>query len=348
MRPEIRLAAADVEARDYDPGAAASRGRRRAALRASAVAVASAALTAALIAGGIGARALVHDEVGDSGRRAIGPPTNVAAEVLGPSEVVISWGPPRAAPGVDAYEIERDERVLEVVEGDVLGFTDTTVEPDNRYAYRVVAIVSGRRSPPSPAVRVRTPPLRGGDVTPPSPPTLLSASPGGPAEVILRWSPSTDDVDLAGYTVYRDGIVIDDLDPTTTSYDDGGAQPGATHVYEIDAFDGAGNRSERSNQISVEVPGIDTEPPTAPQEVTVKSAEQGGAIVEWSPSSDDVGVVRYVISRNGQQIGTRDHPATSFSDTTDLCEGSYIYEVVAVDASGKQSPPASGRISVVC
>jgi hypothetical protein len=85
------------------------------------------------------------------------------------------------------------------------------------------------------------------DTTPPTAPTNLSAT-AGDAQVALSWGPSTDDVAVAGYHVYRNGNLISST--AATSYTDTGLLDGTTYSYYVTAFDSAGNVSAPSNTTS--------------------------------------------------------------------------------------------------
>jgi len=64
---------------------------------------------------------------------------------------------------------------------------------------------------------------------------------------------------VAGYTVRRGGVVLDDT--VAASYSDASVAPGGTYEYTVQAFDAAGNRSGQSAAVSVSVPG-ELPPPT--------------------------------------------------------------------------------------
>ena len=67
---------------------------------------------------------------------------------------------------------------------------------------------------------------------------------------------------LAGYEIFRNnGASPIDTSPVA-SYSDTTATDGTNFTYKVRAYDGAGNRSGFSSQISVTTP--DTVPPTAP------------------------------------------------------------------------------------
>ncbi len=97
------------------------------------------------------------------------------------------------------------------------------------------------------------------DNQPPSAPLQLAAKQTTPAQITLTWSPATDDVGVAGYKIYRDGVRIGFS--LTATFDDANIQPGANYTYEVSAYDAAGNESPRSTSLVVAVaqppPGTD-------------------------------------------------------------------------------------------
>src|SRR2546422_487134 len=82
------------------------------------------------------------------------------------------------------------------------------------------------------------------DITPPSVPTNLSASAVSSSQITLSWTASTDNVGVAGYTIYRGGSQI--ATTSLTSYSDTGLSPSTAYVYQVAAFDAAGNVSALS------------------------------------------------------------------------------------------------------
>ncbi len=74
----------------------------------------------------------------------------------------------------------------------------------------------------------------------------------------LSWASASDNVGVAGYLVWRDGVMIADI--TTTSYSDRSIIPGTVYSYWISAYDAAGNESDSSKSVDTE-PVISTKPP---------------------------------------------------------------------------------------
>jgi fibronectin type 3 domain-containing protein len=97
-----------------------------------------------------------------------------------------------------------------------------------------------------------------GDVTPPTPPTSLTATPGA-GQVSLTWGPATDSGGISSYSVYRSttsGFTPSSANKlvqvTGTTYTDIGVTAG-TYYYKVTADDTSGNTSAPSNEASATV-----------------------------------------------------------------------------------------------
>lgn len=88
----------------------------------------------------------------------------------------------------------------------------------------------------------------GDDITPPTTPVLLSATPVATTQIDLSWSTSTDNLVVDGYNVFRDGTPI--ATTTQLTYSDTGLIASTTYSYLVRAFDVALNYSTSSNSIS--------------------------------------------------------------------------------------------------
>jgi cellulose 1,4-beta-cellobiosidase len=88
----------------------------------------------------------------------------------------------------------------------------------------------------------------GGDTTPPSTPTNVVASGVTSSSVSLSWSPSSDNVGVVGYRVYRGGTLAGTT--TSTSFTDTGLHPSTQYSYTVVAYDAAGNASSPSSAVS--------------------------------------------------------------------------------------------------
>ena len=94
----------------------------------------------------------------------------------------------------------------------------------------------------------------GGDVTPPAAPQNVAASNVGANGLTLSWSPSSDNVGVVGYTVFRrqgtSGAFTSIGTPTGTSFAVTGLTASTTYQFYVVARDAAGNASPPSNTVS--------------------------------------------------------------------------------------------------
>jgi hypothetical protein len=88
------------------------------------------------------------------------------------------------------------------------------------------------------------------DTTAPSAPTNLSATVISSSQINLSWSASTDNVGVAGYTVFRDGTRVGTT--ASTNFADTGLSPSTLHSYWVAAYDASNNVSTSSLAASAE------------------------------------------------------------------------------------------------
>lgn len=88
--------------------------------------------------------------------------------------------------------------------------------------------------------------FRAGDA-PPSMPTGLVKSAPQESSLTLSWNASTDDVGVAGYRVYRDGVQVADITGTTRAV---GGLSAPSHLLEVEAYDAVGNVSPRASVVA--------------------------------------------------------------------------------------------------
>jgi uncharacterized lipoprotein YddW (UPF0748 family) len=85
------------------------------------------------------------------------------------------------------------------------------------------------------------------DTQAPTDPTNLSATAQSATSMSLSWSPSTDNVGVAGYRVYRAAVEIGTS--ASTNYADSGLTANTQYSYYVKAFDAAQNLSGASNTV---------------------------------------------------------------------------------------------------
>jgi glucose/arabinose dehydrogenase len=178
-----------------------------------------------------------------------------------------------------------------------------------------------------------TPPT---DTQAPTPPSGLAISALTCRSATLTWKASTDNVGVAFYDIYRDGQALGTVNASTLS-----AQivltPGATWGVYVNARDAAGNVSQASTSLMVNVPQcqVDTQPPSVPTDFR-GSVTGTTATLNWSASTDNVAVTAYDIYRNNGVIGSTN--TLGYTDTGLAANTTYQYNVAARDAQGNVSP----------
>ncbi len=107
------------------------------------------------------------------------------------------------------------------------------------------------------------------DTTAPNVPAGLTVPGTTGSTASISWTASTDNVGVAGYKVYRNGLQV--ATTTTTSYTDNGLNQNTTYVYTVAAYDFAGNVSAQSAPINATTTNT-APPPATPAFVQVNSA----------------------------------------------------------------------------
>ena len=171
-------------------------------------------------------------------------PGSFAATSTGATTVALSWIASTDNVGVAGYRVYRGGTIVTTTTA--TSFNDSGLSPQTTYGYSVVAFDAAGNVSPSGSASATTP---APDATAPSAPSNLKATAQRGKRVALSWTASTDDVDVVGYRVYRNGTLVGTT--TSASYTD--SLPGKTTsaTYVVRAFDAAGNVSTPSNSASI-------------------------------------------------------------------------------------------------
>ena len=157
-----------------------------------------------------------------------------------------------------------------------------------------------------------------------SPPFVDTESPTSPAnlqvtsktesEVSLQWDPSTDNVGVTEYKVYRDSVEVASVGGQ--SYTDPGLTPNTGYAYHVTALDAASNESGPSNVVNVTT---NTLPPGGSATVSFQDAV--------SPTAGYTGTEDAYISQNSptsnsgssqELLADGDDPSASGNDLSSL------------------------------
>ena len=173
------------------------------------------------------------------------------------------------------------------------------------------------------------------DIVAPSSPTAFTAT-AGDRRVALIWNAATDNVAVAGYRVYRDGVLVATV--SANSFTDTGLVNGSSYRYLLVAYDAAGNASVAAAVTGAPALSLDTSPPSAPPGFTATAGNQQVDLA-WGASTDDVKVVFYQVFRDGVPIVAQE--GLAFTDTGLVNGRHYVYTVFAHDSADNVSLAAT-------
>ena len=194
------------------------------------------------------------------------------------------------------------------------------------------------------------------------PPTITSFEPSASAVTII-WTPPATNIDgstpvnLLGYNVYRVEKSQAEIGQTPinttlvsgTRYSDQTFRFGEEYNYVVRSVSlGTGGlQVESVNSNAISVSPVDTFAPSAPGKLSIAPAANRLAI--FFPANPERDVVGYYIFRSTDSELLKDRwtkltpnllTRTTFQDETVESGKRYYYYVVAVDATGNQSPPS--------
>jgi len=180
--------------------------------------------------------------------------------------------------------------------------------------------------------------LTAADTQNPTPPTEVRAIAASSTEVVIVWRPSSDNIGVAAYRVFRDGI---DVGETAYPVFTDTVTAGSTQVYTIVAVDSAGNVSTASAEVTgIPSGAADTLAPPAPIVLSLLPA-LNSINVSWQQAEiDDVAGFRVLGAPADEALRLLATVTSTFMTDTDVESGTeYCYRVEAVDASNNISAP---------
>jgi hypothetical protein len=190
------------------------------------------------------------------------------------------------------------------------------------------------------------------------PPTELSVRGGAQNAITISWTPPAGNADgaspasVAGYNVYRrsakrdfGGELLNSEPVTGTSFTDDKFQYLVDYLYFVRALSqGANGLIESADSVPVSVTPVDRFPPSAPDPVSIASAN--GTISLFWPSSSETDVIGYNVYRassaealDKDYIKLNDQPVNTvtFRDDRIVIDQTYFYRVTAVDRFNNES-----------
>ena len=177
------------------------------------------------------------------------------------------------------------------------------------------------------------------DTTAPSAPATLTAAAVSDQAVSLSWPAATDDRALAGYRIFRNGSLHQEVTgkSVTATTDTAGLVAGAKPLYTISAVDFVGNESTLTSANAITLPSAPTPLPPINLKATLSGTNdiqltwQGQASVDYTLAD-----LKYAVYRGGTLL-TTNLTATNYTDLS-LTPATYSYTVRTLGRSGATSP----------
>ena len=266
-------------------------------------------------------------------RRAPQVPPSLSVSAVSTTGISLTWGASRDNVGVAGYGVYLNGTRL--ASTTARSYTLSGLKCGTTYKVGVDAFDATRNRSGIASVLAATAPCV--DATAPTAPASLHQSGWSQTGLAVEWSESSDNVGVAGYSIYRNGVPIAVTQQRSAWVV--GLVCGAGYSVSVDAYDAAGNHSPRATAVANTTACADTSPPGAPHNLRVSGSTESAISVAWDAPVDDVGVAEYRLSVN--DVDMRTTTATTATFTGLACGRSYVVKVVAADAAGNVSPSAS-------
>ena len=195
---------------------------------------------------------------------------------------------------------------------------------------------AGNNSSASIAVNVNNPI----DNSAPTAPRNVTGIAVSATQINLTWTASTDNVQVTGYRIYSDGVVV--ATTTTTNHTFMGLVESTTYSYNVTAYDASGNESRVSSLVVVTTPAVvdmDNESPIILFSNPTNNATVADTITVTADASDNVGVVGVQFKLDGADLSNEDTsaPYSVSWDSFQASNGTHMLMAIARDAAGNSA-----------
>jgi uncharacterized repeat protein (TIGR01451 family) len=210
--------------------------------------------------------------------------------------------------------------LVNAADGTILNFLPTTSLAFSQpvFAGQYLLVANGRG-----VLTAYTPATSGDTTTPTTPQGLQAARSSDGTQASLTWIPSTDDVAVSRYQIYRDSGLIASVVGTLTSYTDATARASTAYTYQVQAVDTSGNASPLT-------PPITSPPPTGLP--VFSDGFESGSFSDWTSTYGTIKVQnQYVDTGSFAALASSTGPTKAKADK--LLPGDYsdLYAKIRFD-----------------
>jgi chitodextrinase len=271
-------------------------------------------------------------------QRAPTKPTNLRVSSATASAVSLAWDPSWDKVGVRGYRVHLNRSVVATSTlpwatisglgcGRAYTFGLDAYDAAGNYSRKAWATVATAACP---------------DQQAPTAPSGFRQQAATQDEVVLAWDPSTDNIGVVGYGVYRNGLLqTSTAAPTVTL---SRLMCGSVYEVGVDAVDAAGNRSQPRATWVKTAACSDTQPPEKPI-LSLGTATATSLALNWRPGVDNVGVHHYNVFLNGVKV--EQTTGLTWTYTGLACGTDYALGLEVEDAAGNKSSLTEGTLSPV-
>lgn len=259
-------------------------------------------------------------------------PAGLTAQPISPTQVNLSWAASTDNVGVAGYKIYKNGTYAASVSGTT--YSSTGLKASTQYSYAILSYDAALNNSAKTATIYATTPATS-DTTAPSVPTGLTATPISSSQINLAWNASTDNVGVAGYRIYKSGVLVGTTLATTRTYSNTGLAAGTSYGYKVSAYDAAGNASAQSTLVSATTLSGATAPAT-PTNFIASVVSNTQINLSWSAVTGATGYYGQVCAPTcgaDTYLGT----GTTYNATGLVGGTSYTFKVRAKNASGLYS-----------
>ncbi|USL25710.1 pre-peptidase C-terminal domain-containing protein [Priestia megaterium] len=226
------------------------------------------------------------------------------------------------ASGIKQYEIYRNNKLVKTV-GSVKEYTDTNLQPNTTYTYKIKAFDPSNNATESGSVSAKTLPK---DTTKPD--SVKVAVKSKTTNSVTLTLSAHDASGIKQYEIYRNNKLVKTVG-NVKEYTDTNLQPNTTYTYKIKAFDPSNNATESGSVSAKTLPKDTTKPDSV--KVTVKSKTTNSVTLTLS-AHDASGIKQYEIYRNNKLVKTVGN-VKEYTDTNLQPNTTYTYKIKAFDPS---------------
>ena len=268
-------------------------------------------------------------------------PSGLTATAMGQNQIDLSWND--NSDNEDGFKIERcrgsacsDFSQIDEVGANVTSYSNTGLQPNSTYRYRVRAVNAIGESDYSNVASATTEP----EPQRPAAPSDLSATAVDYQRIDLSWTDNSNNEDVfriercegSGCTTFAHHT---EVGANVTDYSDTGLLASTTYRYRVYAWNSVGESglSNEAEATTLEEPT----PPAAPTNLQASAVDHQQINLSWNDNADNEDgfkVERKTEAGSFAQIATTDPNVTSFADVGLQPSTTYTYRVRAFNTAG--------------